>query len=178
MDRSPWVCGDLVIAGCRLHFGQSKNRRAAMEEEMHHQPPSERRVLALDLGERRIGVALSDVYGSLATPLMTISAKPRPEAIREIAKLVADYQVAELVIGLPLTLRGEIGPQAQSVKSFAGEIAKALSIPVYFFDERLSSAAADHMMRELGIKLEKRKQHIDQIAASIILQDYLDSTRP
>jgi putative Holliday junction resolvase len=148
-----------------------------MEEEMPRQPPPERRVLALDLGERRIGVALSDVYGSLANPLTTIAATPRPQAIREIIKLIDEYQVVELVIGLPLTLRGEIGPQAQVVKSFAAEIAKAISIPVHFFDERLSSAAADQMMRELGIKPEKRKQHIDQIAASIILQDYLDSTQ-
>ncbi|NJM05118.1 Holliday junction resolvase RuvX [Candidatus Gracilibacteria bacterium] len=144
---------------------------------MPRQPPTERRVLALDLGERRIGVALSDVYGSLANPLTTIAATPRPQAIRAIGKIIADYQVVELVVGLPLTLRGEIGPQAQTVKSFAGEIASALNVPVHFFDERLSSAAADQMMRELGIKPDKRKQHIDQIAASIILQDYLDSTR-
>jgi putative holliday junction resolvase len=137
----------------------------------------ERRILGLDLGQRRIGVALSDAQATLASPLTTLQATPRNYAIEQIGKLVRDYEVTALVIGLPLTLRGEIGPQAKEVQAFAEVLGNALNLPVHFFDERLTTAAAEQMLRELGVKPEKRKQQIDQIAATIILQDYLDHTR-
>lgn len=135
----------------------------------------ERRYMGLDVGERRIGVALSDASGRLATPLTTIGAKDRP--LERIARLAREHGVAELVVGLPLTLRGEVGPQAQIVQKFAAALEEALGLPVHFFDERLTSAAADQMLRELGVKPEKRKLQLDQVAASIILQDYLDQQR-
>ncbi len=133
--------------------------------------------MGLDLGEKRIGVALSDVYGLLASPTTTLQARPRAQAIEQIGRLAREHTVVELVIGLPLTLRGEVGPQAQIVQAFAAEIEQALSLPIRFFDERLTSAAAEQMLRELGVKPEKRKQQIDQVAAAIILQDYLDHQR-
>ncbi|MCG8351586.1 MAG: Holliday junction resolvase RuvX [Chloroflexales bacterium] len=143
-----------------------------------------RRVLALDVGERRIGVAMSDDRGLLATPLTTVKAEPQARALAQIAALVQEHQVDELVLGLPLTLRGEIGPQAQVVQSFAAELEKVLRRagkgtvpPLRFFDERLTSSAAEQMLRDLGIKPEKRKERLHEVAASIILQDYLDHTR-
>jgi len=135
------------------------------------------RIMALDVGGRRIGVALSDSTRTLASPLTTIRAEPRARALTQIATLIADYDVHELVIGLPLTLSGEIGPQAQLVQAFADELRDKISIPMHMFDERLTTVAAERMMQELGIKPERRKERIDEVAASIILQDYLDTQR-
>lgn len=135
----------------------------------------ERRFLGLDVGERRIGVALSDASGRLATPLTTIGARDRP--LERIARLAHEHGVCEVVVGLPLTLRGEVGPQAAAVQRFAEALATTLELPVHLFDERLTTAAAEQYLRELGVKPEKRRQQIDQVAAAIILQDYLDQQR-
>lgn len=133
--------------------------------------------MALDVGGRRIGVALSDLTRVLASPLTTLRAEPRARALAEIAALVARHEVAEVVVGLPLTLNGEIGPQAQLIQAFAEELRQALPAPIHLFDERLTSVAAERMMQELGIKPERRKARIDEVAASIILQDFLDARR-
>ena len=135
------------------------------------------RVLALDVGERRIGVALSDPTRTLASPLTTLRAEPRARAMAELAKLAHDYEVAEVVVGLPLTLSGEIGPQAKLVQEFADALGQQLGRPMRLFDERLTSVAAERMMLDLGLKPEQRKARIDEVAASIILQDFLDSQR-
>ncbi len=137
----------------------------------------ERRIMGLDVGERRIGVALSDAEGRLASPLTTINARPVTECLERIVRMVADYAVSELVVGLPLTLRGEVGPQARAVQQFARQLEERLGLPVHLFDERLTTAAADQLLREMGLKPEKRKQQIDQVAAAIILQDFLDHQR-
>ncbi|MBX0329984.1 Holliday junction resolvase RuvX [Oscillochloris sp. ZM17-4] len=121
----------------------------------------DRRVLGLDVGARRIGVALSDASGVLSSPLTTISAKSRERALAEIGRLVREHEVVEVVAGLPLTLRGEVGPQAELISAFARELESALAMPVALFDERLSTAAAEQMLRDLGVKPEKRKQQIE-----------------
>ena len=141
---------------------------------MSHEPG---RIMALDVGGRRIGVALSDTTRVLAVPLTTLRAEPRQRAIGEIVELVARHEVAEVVVGLPLTLRGEIGPQAKLIQAFAEELQAALVVPVHLFDERLTTVAAERLMQELGIKPERRRERIDEVAASIILQDFLDSRR-
>ena len=135
------------------------------------------RVLALDVGGRRIGVALSDPTRVLASPLTTLRAEPRERALREIADLVRRHEVVEVVVGLPLTLSGEVGPQAQLTQQFAELLQAALTTPVHLFDERLTTVAAERMMVDLGMKPEQRKARIDEVAASIILQDFLDSKR-
>jgi putative Holliday junction resolvase len=135
------------------------------------------RVMALDVGGRRIGVALSDPTRTLASPLTTLRAEPRTRAMAELAKLAHDYEVAEVVVGLPLTLSGEIGPQAKLVQEFADALGQQLGRPMRLFDERLTSVAAERMMLDLGMKPEQRKARIDEVAASIILQDFLDSQR-
>lgn len=135
------------------------------------------RIMALDVGGRRIGVAMSDPTRVLASPLTTLRAEPRPRAIGQIAELVAQHQVAEVVVGLPLTLSGEIGPQAKLVQAFVEELRAALAVPLHLFDERLTSVAAERLMQELGIKPQRRRERIDEVAASIILQDFLDSRR-
>jgi putative Holliday junction resolvase len=137
----------------------------------------ERRVMGLDVGERRIGVALSDADRTLATPLTTIRAAPREQAFAQLRRLVIEHSVIEVVVGLPLTLRGEVGPQATIIQAFAAELERALDLPIALFDERLTSAAAEQMLRDLGVKPAKRKEQIDQVAAAIILQDFLDHRR-
>jgi putative Holliday junction resolvase len=135
------------------------------------------RVMALDVGERRIGVAMSDPTRILASPYTTLRAQPRERAIEQIAALVRQNEVAAMVVGLPLTLSGEVGPQAHAVQTFAKELEAALSIPLHLFDERLTTVAAERMMIDLGMKPEQRKARIDEVAASIILQDFLDAGR-
>jgi putative Holliday junction resolvase len=133
--------------------------------------------MALDVGERRIGVAMSDPTRILASPYTTLRAQPRERAIEQIAALVRQNEVAAMVVGLPLTLSGEVGPQAHAVQTFAKELEAALSIPLHLFDERLTTVAAERMMIDLGMKPEQRKARIDEVAASIILQDFLDAGR-
>mgnify|MGYP005841134199 CR=1 FL=1 len=140
-------------------------------------PATVRRVLGLDVGGRRIGVAISDYGGMIATPLTTLQATPRPRTLEQIAALVQEYEVNEIVVGLPLTLSGEIGPQAQLVQSFVTELEAVLHQSIQFFDERLTTVVAEQMLRDLGVRPEKRKARIDEVAAAIILQDYLDHMR-
>ncbi len=140
-------------------------------------PPEPGRVLALDVGGRRIGVALSDTTQRLATPLTTLAAAPRPHALLKIATLVAHHDVVAVVIGLPLSLDGTLGPQAQLTQRFGAALAAQIAIPVHYEDERFTSAAAERMMIELGIRADRRRAQIDQVAASLILQDFLDRTR-
>ena len=134
--------------------------------------------MALDVGGRRIGVALSDTTRVLASPLTTLRAEPRERALSEIAALVQRHEVVEVVVGLPLTLSGEIGPQAHLIQLFVERLRGVLTAPIHLFDERLTTIAADRMMLDLGMKPEQRKARIDEVAASIILQDFLDSRRP
>ena len=134
-------------------------------------------MMALDVGGKRIGVALSDPTRTLASPLTTLRAEPHARAMAELAKLSRDYEVAELVVGLPLTLSGEVGPQAKLVQEFADALGQQLGRPIRLFDERLTTVAAERMMLDLGMKPEQRKARIDEVAASIILQDFLDSQR-
>jgi putative pre-16S rRNA nuclease len=133
--------------------------------------------MALDVGGRRIGIALSDSTRTLASPLTTLRAEPRERVLAEIATLAARHEVAELVVGLPLTLNGEIGPQAQVVQRFVEELMATVGLPVHMFDERLTTVAAERMMIDLGLKPEQRKARIDEVAASIILQDFLEANR-
>lgn len=155
------------------------------EEQRSTHQTSIGRVLALDVGQRRIGVAMSDPHGILAAPLTTLKAVPHTRVLHQIIELVQEHAVDKVVIGLPLTMRGDIGPQAQVIQEFATALEQAMKqaqertrqspVPVLLFDERLTSVVAEQMMRDLGIRPEKRKERIDEVAASIILQDYLDS---
>ncbi|MFM9107897.1 MAG: Holliday junction resolvase RuvX [Chloroflexota bacterium] len=136
-----------------------------------------KRALGLDLGERRIGVAISDELGAIASPLAMI---PRGEGdLDEIARLAADHAVGAVVVGLPTGMSGREGPQAAVTRAFAGDLAARLgaAAPVRFWDERLTSAIADRVMLERGTKRDARKQQRDAIAAAVILQGWLDSQR-
>jgi putative Holliday junction resolvase len=134
--------------------------------------------MALDVGGRRIGVALSDPTRLLSSPLTTIQALPHQRALHQIIELLTTHAVVELVVGFPLTMSGEIGTQAKVVQAFVDDVRQAITLPIHLIDERLTSVAAERMMLDLGMRPEQRKARIDEVAASIILQDYLDSCRP
>jgi putative Holliday junction resolvase len=131
--------------------------------------------MALDLGERRIGVAVSDPTRTLARPLVTITRTSRKQDIAAIGALVEEYAIARIVVGLPLSLDGSEGPQARSVRRYAGFLSDSLSVPIGFCDERFSTVEASDIMRARP-KRSKRSagDEIDAMAAAVILQAYLD----
>ena len=108
------------------------------------------RILALDVGEKRIGVALSDPLGMLATPLTTIQYQDEDFALEEIRRLVDDNEASRMVVGMPLTMSGKKGPQAKLVAGFIERLKQTVSVPIVSVDERLSSVQAERMLRESG----------------------------
>jgi len=132
------------------------------------------RILALDVGDRRIGVALSDPSGTLASALTVIERSAKERDLRKIAALADEHQVAQVVVGLPRRMDGTVGEQAEKVQAFARGLQRFVSQPVVFWDERLTTAAAERMMIEAGMKRAKRRARIDAAAAALILQGYLD----
>lgn len=133
------------------------------------------RLLGLDIGERRIGVAVSDELGMIASPVATIDA--RRNVAKDLRALIDKYGVKRLVVGLPIGMSGREGPQAAEVREVADGLGKSLSIEIVYSDERLSSAVANQALIGQGTRREKRKQHIDAMAAAVILQGYLDNER-
>ncbi len=135
------------------------------------------RYLGIDYGKRRIGLAVSDVLGTLATPLATLPAtrNPADDAVQVVA--AADLEHVEaFVVGLPLNMDGTEGPQAKTTREFIRQLeARAGSRPVTAWDERLSSFAADELLDQTHLTSAQRKKRRDQIAAQVILQSYLDS---
>ncbi len=138
---------------------------------------SQGRIIALDVGGKRIGVAMSDPDRIVASGQPTLDAQPPKAAFERIRQLVEQNEVVQIVIGLPLTLRGEIGPQAEVIQSFARELGKRVSVPIALYDERLTSVAADRSLEAMGMKKSKRRDHVDEMAATLILQTYMDSLR-
>ncbi len=134
------------------------------------------RVLALDLGARRIGVAISDSDGRVATPVTVLQRRgDRARVHRDIAALVDEWEAETVLVGLPIDLRGQIGPAATAVLAERDELAAALSVPVLVSDERLTTKVADRALRERGdLDGRERRKVIDMVAATVILQDWLD----
>ena len=133
------------------------------------------RVMALDVGEKRIGVAISDALLLTAQPRPTLHRKNLKSDISILGRLAEENEVHEIVVGQPLHMSGGKSPQSEKVAKFAEELGNALKIPIVFWDERLTSFAAEQHLEEMGLKWRQRRDHIDKIAAMIILQGYLDS---
>lgn len=135
--------------------------------------------LGIDVGSVRVGVAISDPDGILATPVATVARDAAESAdIAEIARLVADRAVVEVVVGLPMTLRGTSGPAAAAARDYAGQLgARIAPVPVVFVDERLSSVEANRVLFERKVPGRSRRKVVDQIAAVTILQTRLDELR-
>ena len=133
------------------------------------------RVLGIDYGERRIGLALSDPLGIIAKPLKVIDRKTTPDYKSVIIEIIEEKKVIEIVIGLPITMRGGYSNQTKAVQKFIDEISEICNIPVTEIDERLSSIAAKKALHEQGVKTGHEKGRVDETAAAIILQEFLDS---
>jgi putative pre-16S rRNA nuclease len=135
------------------------------------------RTLAVDVGAVRIGVALSDETGTLASGLVTLKARgPRKDA-RAVAGLVREHDAREVVVGLPLRLDGTLGSRGEEVLAFVERLRRIVPVPVVTRDERLTSVAAGERLAEAGVRRRDRKARIDQAAAALILQEHLDARR-
>lgn len=133
------------------------------------------RILGLDIGERRIGVAVSDELGMIASPVGMI--RRESDVARELRALVAQYQAVRLVAGLPVGLSGREGPQAVAVREFTDTLAGEIDLPIDYWDERLSTTVAERTLIEDGTRPNNRKNKIDAVAAAVILQGYLENQR-
>ncbi|MBI3009438.1 MAG: Holliday junction resolvase RuvX [Candidatus Omnitrophica bacterium] len=133
------------------------------------------RILALDVGDRRIGLAVSDPVGITAQRLETLNRKGLAADLEAICRLVDTYAPQAVVVGLPLTLRGARGPQAEKVLSFTEALKKRLSIPVHLIDERLTTVEGNRTLTALGTSKHKKRLAIDGIAAQILLQQFLET---
>jgi len=131
-------------------------------------------VAGLDLGTKTIGVSVSDTLRSVATPLRTIRREKFTIDAAELLKIVAERQIAGLVLGLPINMDGSEGPRCQSTRAFARNLEKLTPIPITFWDERLSTVAAERAMLEADLSRKQRAERIDHVAAGFILQGALD----
>ena len=134
-----------------------------------------RRILALDLGKKRIGMALSDELGITAQGIPTLERRNKRVDFAALAAVVRENHVRQIVLGLPLRMSGEEGRQADWVREFAAELTERVGVPVELRDERWTSKQAERVLAGSGIRHEDRKPAIDRLSAVILLQDYLDS---
>lgn len=132
------------------------------------------RVMALDVGKKRIGVALSDPLGYTAQPLLTIWRKSKSEDLRNLLRLVRKHEVAMIVVGNPLHMSGEVSPWASKVQELAEELRVRSGLPLQLWDERLSSVEAHEILDEAGHDPRGRKSIIDQVAAVVILKGWME----
>ena len=133
------------------------------------------RILALDHGTRRIGVALSDELKMLAQPLEYIPAEPFAGFLVRLKTLLAENEVELLLVGLPRNMNGSYGPAALKVQDFVAVLKGAIAVPIKTWDERLTSAQANRLLIQANVRRDKRKEKVDKMAAAILLQSYLDS---
>ena len=133
------------------------------------------RVLALDIGEKRVGVAVSSDDASMAFPLCVLASNEVFPPSSKFKRTIEDYEVDLLLCGLPLTMAGEEGPQAKRIRAQAEELARTLNLPLEFADERLSSSEAKEALYAQGLDAKKQRGKIDMIAASLFLRAWLES---
>jgi putative Holliday junction resolvase len=135
------------------------------------------RVLALDVGEKRIGIAKPDETGTLAVPHSVYRRKNLAEDVASLATLCQKLRIEALVVGLPLNMDGTEGPQAKKVREFAEKLAEVVEIPVFYVDERWTTKEAERAMREVGEQPSREKEKVDTLSAVLILQAWLESRR-
>jgi len=135
------------------------------------------RILGLDVGTRRIGIAVSDPLGITAQGLETLQRKTKRHDFDRLRLVIREYDVQEIVVGLPLRMSGAEGTQAGKMQEFAEELRKRFKLPVHLWDERLTSAEANRLLRETDLSIEKRGKAIDRMAAVLILQGWMEGNR-
>ncbi|MDQ0090056.1 putative Holliday junction resolvase [Paenibacillus anaericanus] len=133
------------------------------------------KLMGLDYGDRRIGVAVSDDLGWTAQGVEVIDRQRESSELQRIAKLVEQYAVEEIVVGLPKNMNGTIGPRGEICMVFAEELRAELNLPVHLWDERLTTVSAQRTLIEADVSRKKRKGVVDKVAAVLILQNYMDS---
>lgn len=133
------------------------------------------RILALDHGTVRVGAALSDELKTLATPLEYLPAEPFAKLVERLRQLIREKEVELILVGLPRNMDGTYGPAALKVQEFVAALRSALTVPIQTWDERLTSVQAHRYLAEGGVRARDRRQKVDQMAAAILLQSYLDS---
>ncbi len=136
---------------------------------------SKPRVLGLDVGARRIGVAVSDPLGITAQGIDTLHRRNKKYDLQHLNRVIREYEVKEIVVGLPLRMSGAEGIQAGKTQEFAEELRKRFKLPVHLWDERLTSVEANRLLRETDLSIEKRGRAVDRMAATLILQSWMDS---
>lgn len=135
------------------------------------------RLIGLDVGEARIGVAASDPTGTLASARTVLQRRPEEAALQRLQRIIEEEEAQAVIVGLPRSLSGELHGQAALVQAFAERLRSQISIPLEFWDERLSTVAAEREMRAAGTRRDRRRTMVDAVAAAIILQNYLDAHR-
>jgi putative holliday junction resolvase len=133
------------------------------------------RILALDVGKRRIGLAVSDALGITAQGIPTLQRTTIREDLARLAEIVSEYSVTLFLVGEPLHMSGDKSRQAQYIRDFAARLSEKTGVPAQFWDERLTTVQAQRVLRESGISIEKRARAVDRLAAVILLESYLDS---
>lgn len=135
------------------------------------------RVLAVDPGSRRVGVAVSDPSGTIAQALVTVPAEPHDTLAERLAGIAQEQDAGRIVVGLPRRLDGSEGPEAKSARLLADQLRLTARLPVELVDERLTTAQAERAMIEAGTRRGRRRESIDQVAATLLLQSHLDRKR-
>jgi putative Holliday junction resolvase len=135
------------------------------------------RVLGLDVGSRRIGIAVSDPLGITAQGLETLQRRNKRQDLAALEQIIREYAVHEIVVGLPLRMSGAEGTQSDKMQLFAEDLRKKFRLPVHLWDERLTSAEANRLLREMDLSIEKRAKAVDRMAAVLILQGWMQSNR-
>ena len=130
--------------------------------------------MGLDIGDKRIGVAVSDPDGILASPLTIIDRRDEKLALEAITDIINQRQVGQIIVGLPRSMDGGLGKQAEKVQSFTRKLCSYIGVPVDYRDERLTTVLAERLVRSVGIKKTRKKARSDARAAALILQGYLD----
>jgi putative holliday junction resolvase len=133
------------------------------------------RILALDHGSNRIGIAVSDELKVIAQPLEFVAAEPFADVLARLRELIRHKQVELILVGLPRNMDGSYGPAALRVQDFVAALKGALTVPIRTWDERLTTAQANRVLIQGNVRREKRKEKVDKMAAAILLQSYLDS---
>ena len=133
------------------------------------------KLLGLDLGSKTIGLATSDALGMIATPLQTIKRTKLAKDMAQLQTIVKEHAIKGFVLGLPVNMDGSEGPRCQSVRSFGAHLQEHFTQPLTYWDERLSTAAVERIMLEADLSRAKRAHHVDKLAASYILQGFLDA---
>ncbi|HHY80461.1 MAG TPA: Holliday junction resolvase RuvX [Thermoanaerobacter sp.] len=136
------------------------------------------RIMGLDVGDKTIGVAISDLSGTIAQGLTTIKRSSNKKDFERIKQIINEYEVGMIIVGLPKNMSGTLGPQGQKVVRFVEHLKEAFNIPIILWDERLTTVEAERVLIEKAdISRAKRKEVIDKLAAVLILQNYLDSQK-